>query len=156
MCFATWSLNSKNRDFLEGKRYFSQNPRFCFEVEIDRKQAQSWETNALKSTFVSISIFPRFWSQLGWILASKLEPKKRIGMTFFPSCVQEASKSAPSTSQERPKGTQERPKSSPRVPKSTPRASLERPRGSQEHPGVWEFRNMLRTGRSELQTFDRP
>ena len=100
-----------------------------------------------------------FWlilSQLGWILGSKLGPNKYVSPTLFPSCVQESSKTCPRAPQARPKSAQECPKSAPRVPKSALRASLERPRGSQECPRVWEFRNMLRTGRSELQTFGRP
>ena len=67
--------------------------------------------NRLESIIFFKSIFERFWSQLGWILASKLELQKLIQTALFPSCVQEASKRRPRGFQERPKSAQERPKS---------------------------------------------
>ena len=69
---------------------------------------------ASKSSCFFTSLFLGFWSQLGCILVSKLEPKKQIITAFFPSCVQEASK-------RRPRGS-----------KSVPRASQEPPTASQE------------------------
>ena len=69
-----------------------------------------------KSSCFFTLIFLVFWSQLGWILASKLHPPKQIETVFFPSCGQEASK-------RRPRGS-----------KSVPRASQEPPTASQEGP----------------------
>ena len=213
--------------------------------------------------FVLTSIFWGFWSQLEWILGSKLGFKKQSFFRVFcklrPRGVQEVPKSAqerPKSAQERPKSAQERPtraSGAPKVPseilfcaflrflvffcvflcfsaflcvftcfsvfflrfyvclcifvrfsvfsyiiflcfpalfwienilgssclrvqkfalpgeiwtqtptaapklkpKPTPKPKPTSKRDSQAHPRVWEFRDMLRTRRSELQTFGR-
>ena len=71
-------------------------------MENEKKKPE--KKKASKSTFVSISIFPGFWSQLGWILASKLEPKKQVPIVFFPVCVPEASRRRPRGMRDGPGG----------------------------------------------------
>ena len=77
-------------------------------------------------------IFLGFWSQLGWILASKLDPQKRIPAAFFPSCGQEASKRRPRGSKSVPRASQEPPTASQEGPKS----AQERPKRAQGAPKV--------------------
>ena len=81
-------------------------------------------------------IFLGFWSQLGWILASKLDPPKHIITAFFPSCVQEASK-------RRPRGS-----------KSVPRASQEPPTASQEGPKSAQERSKRAQGTPKVPPED--
>ena len=83
-------------------------------------------------------IFLGFWSQLGWILASKLDPKKQIPTAFFPSCGQEA----PKRLQERPKGVSRASNSLPRGPQECPRATKTRPgraQGASRGSLFWGF-----------------
>ncbi len=137
MCFATWSLNSKNRDFPKGKCYFLQNPRFLLRSGHRWKTRKTREQITWKSiVFLEID----FWmilSQLGWILGSKLGLKSASPLDTFPSCVQEASKRRPRGAQERPRASQERAKSAQERPKSAqerPKSAQERPKSAQERP----------------------
>ena len=121
MCFAQWNLNSKNRDFPQGKRYFLQNPRFCFEVEIDGKHEKNENKSLENQLFFWTSIVEGFWANLAGFWASSWAPKVPAHPGFFARCVQEAPKRllrAPSVPQERPK--------------RCPRASPERLRVYQE------------------------
>ena len=77
-------------------------------------------------------IFLGFWRQLGWILASKLDPPKRVPTAFFPSCGQEASKRRPRGSKSVPRASQEPPTASQEGSKSAP----ERTRRAQGTPKV--------------------
>ena len=122
----------KKRDFPQGKCYFLQNRRFLLWRGNRWKTWKEREKIASKSMFVLTCIFWGFWSQLGWILASKLGLKSAIPLDTFPSCVQESSKTRPRVPQERPKSAQECPKSAPRVPKSAPKPP--QPGAPQERP----------------------
>ena len=85
-----------------------------------------------KSSCFFTLIFLGFWSQLGWILASKLDPPKLIETAFFPSCGQEASKRRPRGSKSVPRASQELPTASQEGPKS----AQERPKHAQGAPKV--------------------
>ena len=85
-------------------------------MATNEKHQKNRENITSKSSCFFTLIFLGFWSQLGWILASKLRPKSVIPLDLFPSCGQEASK-------RRPRGS-----------KSVPRASQEPPTASQEGP----------------------
>ena len=150
-----------------GKTLFFTKSTFFASKWKSMENTRKTRTNRLK---INCFFWRRFlkdfeptWLDFGLQVGPQERDPPRHFSKLRPRVVQHAPKSAPRASQERPrmpqerpKGAQERPKSSPRVPKSARRASLERPRGSQERPRVWEFRNMLRTGRHELQTFGRP
>ena len=93
---------------------------------------------ASKSSCFFTSIFLGFWSQLGWILASKLDPKKQIPTAFFPSCVQEASKRRPRGSKSVPRASQEPPTASQEGPKSAQERS-KRAQGTPKVPPKTHF-----------------
>ena len=127
----------KKRDFPQGKRYFLQNARFCFEVEIDEKHEQKRKKIASKYFLFSTSILKGFWSQLGFVLAPKLTLKRITPLDTFSCCVQEASRRRPRGVQERPRASQERPKSAQERPKSAqerPKSVHERPESDQNVP----------------------
>ena len=88
-----------------------------------------------KSSCFFTLIFLGFWSQLGWILASKLDPQKLVSTAFFPSCGQEASKRRPRGSKSVPRASQEPPTASQEGPKS----AQERPKRAQGAPKVVTF-----------------
>ena len=95
------------------------------------KNIKKQEKIASKSTCFFAWIFLGFWSQLGWILASKLDPPKLIATAFFPSCGQEASKRRPRGSKSVPRASQEPQTASqegPRVPKSDQNVPRARPK----------------------------
>ena len=89
---------------------------------------KSFKKNVRKQTL----IFLGFRSQLGWILASKLDPQKRVLTALFPSCGQEASKRRPRGSKSVPRASQEPPTASQEGPKS----AQERPKRAQGAPKV--------------------
>ena len=80
---------------------------------------------------VSISIFQAFWSQLGWILAPKLEPNKVVPPRLFRKTRLRGAQVASKRPQERSKSAQERPKSA----QERPKATQERPESDQNMPG---------------------
>ena len=83
-------------------------------------------------------IFLGFWRQLGWILASKLDPPKRVPTAFFPSCGQEASKRRPRGSKSVPRASQEPPTASQEGPKSAQERS-KRAQGTPKVPPKGDF-----------------
>ena len=137
MRFPQEILNSKKRDFPEGKCYILQNRRFLLRRRNQWKIQRKQKKRVSKSTFVSTCIFSGFWSQLGWILAAMLRLKISSPRDTFSSCVQEASKRGPRGSKSIPRASQELPTASqegPRAPKSTPRAPKRAPRGAKSDP----------------------
>ena len=113
-----------------------------FGAKKQSKKRKNFQKTFVKTSSFLTSIFEGFWSQIGWILGSKLGLKKLGAVDFFPSCVQEASKrlprahgSVPRAAQKGPRACQgaperarERPKSSPKGPQSVPRAPKNSPR----------------------------
>ena len=91
-----------------------------------------------KSNCFFTLIFLGFGSQLGWILASKLDPKKLIPTAFFPSCGQEASKRRPRGSKSVPRASQEPPTASQEGPKSAQERS-KRAQGTPKVPPKGHF-----------------
>ena len=81
-----------------------------------------------KSSCFFTLIFLGFWSQLGWILASKLRPFPASPLDTF-------SKLRPRGVQEAPKRLQERPKGVSRASNSLPRGPQECPRAIKTCPG---------------------
>ena len=81
-----------------------------------------------KSSCFFTLIFLGFWSQLGWILASKLRPVPACPLDTF-------SKLRPRGVQEAPKRLQERPKGVSRASNSLPRGPQECPRATKTCPG---------------------
>ena len=96
------------------------------------KTIKKRENITAKSSCFFTLIFLGFWSQLGWILASKLDPQKRILTALFPSCGQEASKRRPRGSKSVPRASQEPRTASQEGPKS----AQERPKRAQGTPKV--------------------
>ena len=97
---------------------FLQNPRFCFEVEIDRKHAQSWEKSLENKLFFLLLIFKGFRANLGGFWPPSWGSKKGVFWSFSPRGVQEA----PKRLQERPKGVSRASNSLARGPQECPRA----------------------------------
>ena len=91
-----------------------------------------------KSNCFFTLIFLGFCSQLGWILASKLAPKKGVPSTLFPSCGQEASKRRPRGSKSVPRASQEPPTASQEGPKSAQERS-KRAQGTPKVPPKGHF-----------------
>ena len=91
-----------------------------------------------KSSCFFTLIFLGFWSQLGWILASKLASNKRPAPRFFPSCGQEASKRRPRGSKSVPRASQEPPTASQEGPKSAQERS-KRAQGTPKVPPKGHF-----------------
>ena len=81
-----------------------------------------------KSSCFFTLIFLGFWSQLGWILASKLRQFPAIPLDTF-------SKLRPRGVQEAPKRLQERPKGVSRASNSLPRGPQKCPRATKACPG---------------------
>ena len=115
-------------------------------MATNEKHQKNRKNIASKSSCFFTLIFLGFWSQLGWILASKLrpapaspldtfsklDPPKLIPTAFFPSCGQEASKRRPRGSKSVPRASQEPPTASQEGPKS----AQERPKRAQGTPKV--------------------
>ena len=101
-------------------------------MATNEKHQKNRKNITSKSSCFFKLIFLGFWSQLGWVLASKLAPKKRVPRAFFPSCVQEASKRRPRGSKSVPRASQEPPTASQEGPKS----AQERPKRAQGTPKV--------------------
>ena len=132
MCFATWNLNSKNRDFPQGKHYFFTKSTFffCFEVEIDGKHKKNKNKSLENQLFFLTSIFDWFWTNLGGCGGPSWPSNNWVFLYSF----QIASKRRPRAPQERPKHVPRAPKSASRAPQGYPRAPQELPKGAQEHP----------------------
>ena len=92
------------------------------------KSIKKQEKHASKSSCFFTLIFLGFWSQLGWILASKLRRVPASPLDTF-------SKLRPRGVQEAPKRLQERPKGVPRASNSLPRGPQECPRAIKTCPG---------------------
>ena len=99
---------------------------------------KNWKNITSKSSCFFTLIFLGFWSQLGWILASKLDPQKLIPTAFFPSCGQEASKRRPRGSKSVPRASQEPPTASQEGPKSAQERS-KRAQGTPKVPPEGHF-----------------
>ena len=95
---------------------------------IDGKHEKNRKNITSKSSCFFTLIFLGFWSQLGWILASKLRPLPGGPLDTF-------SKLRPRGVQEAPKRLQERPKGVSRASNSLPRGPQECPRAIKTCPG---------------------
>ena len=98
-------------------------------MATNEKHQKNRKNITSKSSCFFTLIFLGFWSQLGWILASKLRPFPAIPLDTF-------SKLRPRGVQEAPKRLQERPKGVSRASNSLPRGPKECPKSDQNVPGV--------------------
>ena len=107
-------------------------------MATNEKHKKNRKNITSKSSCFFTLIFLGFWSQLGWILASKLDPKKLIPTAFFSSCGQEASKRRPRGSKSVPRASQEPPTASQEGPKSAQERS-KRAQGTPKVPPEGHF-----------------
>ena len=97
-------------------------------MATNEKHQKNRKNITSKSSCFFTLIFLGFWSQLGWILASKLRPVPGSPLDTF-------SKLRPRGVQEAPKRLQERPKGVSRASNSLPRGPQECPRAIKTCPG---------------------
>ena len=107
-------------------------------MATNEKHQKNRKNITSKSSCFFTLIFLGFWSQLGWILVSKLRPKSVIPLDLFPSCGQEASKRRPRGSKSVPRASQEPPTASQEGPKSAQERS-KRAQGTPKVPPEGHF-----------------
>ena len=107
-------------------------------MATNEKHQKNRKNITSKSSCFFTLIFLGFWSQLGWILASKLRPVPASPLDTFSKLRPRGVQEAPKRLQERPKGVSRASNSLPRGPKSAQERS-KRAQGTPKVPPEGHF-----------------